>query len=92
MLGEVAEPRVAEFATWSRAMGEEVPTPTLPVDLTTNREVALEEAMFKMSLVEPLVPWRLKEMVEEVAPMPTTVPLSRMVEVARVVLFSHLVA
>ena len=42
--------------------------------MTLRIEVASEEATLKGSKL--LVPWRLKEMEEEVAPIPATVPLS----------------
>src|SRR4029077_12245302 len=51
-----------------------VPMPTLPLARTVSRETPEEEATLKGFKVP--VPWRLKETVEEVAPIPATVPLS----------------
>ena len=45
--------------------------PTLPEDLTINREVLVEEAMLSKSVVEPEEPWRVKSPVGEVEPIPT---------------------
>ena len=57
------------------ATGVVVPIPMLPAWVMRNTEVPEEEAMLKMS-EEPALPCRLKVMVEEVALMPATVPLS----------------
>jgi len=54
--------------------GEEVPMPTLPLARTVNKETPEEDATLKGFKI-PL-PWTLKETVEEVAPIPATVPLS----------------
>ena len=54
----------------------------LPAAVNLAIEVPVEEAMLKMSLV-PAVPWMLKPMLEEVAFMPITVPLSMSLPVVR---------
>ena len=58
----------------SRPKGVVVPMPTLPAEVTRRMEVWLEEATLKGSKVPE--PWTLKEIVEEVAFTPATVPLS----------------
>lgn len=54
---------------------------TLLLDKTFNTELPEEEAALKISLV-PGLPWTLKLTVAEVALMPTTLPLFKMVLVA----------
>ena len=50
-----------------------VPTPTLPKAVTLRMEMPEEDETLKGSRV--VVPWTLKEMVEEVALTPETLPL-----------------
>ena len=71
------------------AVGVVEPIPTLPPALTTKKEVPEEEATLNGSRV--VEPWTLKLTVEEEALTPTTVPLSKMVEVARAEADVHLV-
>ena len=52
------------------------PIPTLWLEVTAKIEIPEEEATLNKVLVVPAVPWMLKEIVDEVAPIPATVPLS----------------
>jgi hypothetical protein len=74
--------------TANKVVGVTLPTPILPEALTTNKEVVEEEEMLKGSSVP--VPWTLKEMVEEVALIPATVPLSKRMPVLRLLAVVHL--
>ena len=51
LIGELESTNREKFA-----MGVVVPIPTLPEDLTTKRDVLVEEATFSKSVAAPLVP------------------------------------
>jgi hypothetical protein len=78
-LAPVAE---VEPSTWSLEMGPVVPIPTLPVAVTFNTDVPVEDDTLKMSLL-PAVPWRLNVTVLDVALTPATVALSNSRPVVR---------
>ena len=56
-----------------------------PEGRTLRMDWVVEEATLKIVLEEPAVPWTLKLTVEEVALIPATVPLLKIVLVARAV-------
>jgi hypothetical protein len=64
-------------ATTIKPKGVVVPMPTFPPAVTLKTETPLDEATLKGSKVAPA--WRLKLIVEVVALMPATVPLSLMI-------------
>src|SRR5690348_1017977 len=74
-VGEVEVPSTARVA-----VGEEEPMPTVWAEVTARMEMPVEEATLKMVLVEPAVPWRFTETVEEVALKPKAVPSNRSLE------------
>src|SRR3989344_834003 len=70
----LTEPAVEVPCTTKVASGVVVPMPTRERLVTLNMEEPVEEEMLKGS--KAALPWMLKLMVEEVAPMPATVPSS----------------
>ena len=68
--------------------GVVVPISTLPLGLTVRMDTPVELLIWKGFKV--VVPWTSKETVEEEALTPTTVPSSKMVEVARAEADVHL--
>jgi hypothetical protein len=65
----------------SKAEGEVVPMPTREVEAMVKMLVPEELATLKIVLVPE--PWMLKEMAEEVAPIPATLPLSNKAPLVR---------
>ena len=63
-----------------------------PLEATEKKEDPVDDAMLKSVFVEPGVPCTLKVTVDDVAPTPSTVPLSMSVEVPRVLLVAQRVA
>jgi hypothetical protein len=74
--------------TTNRAVGEVEEMPILELALTVRMEVPEEEEMLKGSRV--VEPWTLKEIVDEVALIPATVPLSKRMPVERLLAVVHL--
>lgn len=77
-------------AMTSLSVGVVVPIPTFPFASIEKSEAPVEEET--LNGLTPAAPWTLKDTVEDVALIPATVPLSRRVEVPRVVGVSHRVA
>jgi hypothetical protein len=71
-------------AICSLSVGEVTPIPMFPLDRILNTEAFDDEATLKMSFV-PAIPLTLNEIVDDVALIPATVPLSSKVDVPRVV-------
>ena len=72
--------------------GVDEPIPIFPLAETLKKDDPVDEATLKISLVDPEIPCTLKAIVDDVALIPATVPLSRSVDVPRVVEVSHRVA
>jgi hypothetical protein len=68
------------------------PVVTRPVGAIEKKVVPVDDATLKIVLADPDVPWILKEIDDDVAPTPSTVPLSIRVDVPRVLLVAQRVA